>query len=151
MPCQVRQALCFPRPQPGYWRTNSSTAAVIWGWIGDGRPVCLWVLLRSKQAYVQALKEALVSGQSLVFFDEEEPFGGFKNDPATLLVLTAGLADHDPESGRLSAEIMGNLPAGLVAVELYADLDDPEPEVRLARRAARKQASQSSLQTWNSF
>ncbi len=98
--------------------------------------LCAWVLLRSKQAYVQALKEALVSGQSLVFFDEEEPFGGFKNDPAALAVLTAGLADHDPGQRRLSAEIMGNLPAGLVAVELYAHLDDPEPEVRLACLAA---------------
>ena len=94
--------------------------------------LCAWVLLRSKQAYVQALKEALISGQSLVFFDEEEPFGGFKNDPAALAVLTAGLADPDPGQRRLSAEIMGNLPAGLVAEELYAHLDDPEPEVRLA-------------------
>jgi HEAT repeat protein len=95
-----------------------------------------WVLLRSKRAYVQALNEALISGQPLVFFSEEEPFGGFQNDPAALAVLQAGLGDSDPGRRRLSAEIMGNLPAEQVAQALLTHLGDSEPEVRLACLAA---------------
>lgn len=98
--------------------------------------LCAWVMMHSKQAYVQALKEALLSGQPLVFFCEEEPFGGFQNDPVALAVLQAGLADPEPARRRLSAEIMGNLPANQVAEPLHAHLDDPEPEVRLACLAA---------------
>jgi MFS family permease len=94
--------------------------------------LCVWVLLRSKPAYVQALKDALISGQPLVFFSEEEPFGGFQNDSAALAVLQAGLADPDPGQRRLSAEIMGNLPADQIAEAICAHLDDTEPEVRLA-------------------
>ncbi len=94
--------------------------------------LCAWALVKSRRAYMRALQTALANGQAFVFYTEEEPFGGFQNDPTSIQVLLTGLADPDARLRRLSAEILGKLPPNQNADDLLKGLNDSVAEVRAA-------------------
>jgi HEAT repeat protein len=102
-------------------------------WIGlVTAGVCIAAVWRMKKAYLTALTESLRSGQPQVFFSEEEPFGGYRRDPAVLKILRSGLSDADVSLRRLSAEVLGQLPVEEAVTALQDCLSDPHPEVRTA-------------------
>jgi HEAT repeat protein len=91
---------------------------------------------QSSRAYKLALVDALRSGQPHVFSDEEEPFGGFRNDASSLPVILSGLEDPAPGIRRLSAEILQQLAPPQAASALLKATRDPDLEVRLAAMKA---------------
>jgi HEAT repeat protein len=94
--------------------------------------LCMLVVWRAKKAYSGALAEALRSGRPQVFFAEEEPFGGFRQDAASQDIIREGLQSPEPGIRRLSVEILGQLP-GSPAISMLAEvLSDTDPEVRIA-------------------
>ncbi len=111
------------------------------------------VVWRAARAYGGALLDALRAGQPGLFFAEETPFGGFRQDAAATAVATAGLADADPAVRRVSAEILGQLAPGATPsaadpiTALVAALHDPDAEVRAAvlRSLARARATHALL------
>ena len=90
------------------------------------------VLWRQRRAYNGALVDALHAGQPQVFFDEEEPFGGFRRDASAVSVAAAGLLDPDTTVRRISVEILGHLPVPGASDALIDALSDQDTEVRAA-------------------
>ena len=70
---------------------------------------CAYVIWRASRAYNQALVDALRAGRPQVFFSEEEPFGGFRQDSAARATLIAGTRDDDLVIRRVSTEILGQV------------------------------------------
>lgn len=94
--------------------------------------ITLLVIWRAGQAYKHALVDALRAGRPALFTDQEEPFGGFQQDAATVEVALQGLAHADPLVRRTAAEILGNLEEPRAQSALVAALHDPDSEVKIA-------------------
>jgi len=92
----------------------------------------VFVFWRIRRAYGQALVEALRAGQPQLFFSEEQPFGGFRQDAAAVAATVRGLTDSDPIIRRVSAEILGNLSVPEAMPALVNALRDEEAAVRSA-------------------
>jgi HEAT repeat protein len=102
-------------------------------WIGFiSALLCLLVIWQARRAYKLALVDALRSGQLQVFSEEEQPFGGFRNDATALPVALTGLEDPHPGVRRLSAEILQQLASPQAVTALQRAAGDPDFEVRLA-------------------
>jgi HEAT repeat protein len=93
--------------------------------------LCALVIWKGKRAYVEALGEALRSGQPQVFIAEAEPFGAFR-DAESLRVALAGLAAADAMERRISAEILGHMPGTESLGALMGVLADQDADVRVA-------------------
>jgi HEAT repeat protein len=96
----------------------------------------IFLALRMKPAYGEALLRALRAGRAEVFSEQEEAFSGYRNDPAALQVLRTELRNPKTHMRRLAAEMLarvGNLSA---VPDLVQRLSDPEPEVRAAATRA---------------
>ena len=98
------------------------------------------VVWQAMGAYGGALAAALRAGQPLVFSSEEEPFGGFQRDAGAVAAIVAGLSSPDPAIRRVSAEILGGLPAPEAAPALMSALADADAQVRAASLRALAQA-----------
>jgi len=92
----------------------------------------VYIIWRASQAYGLALVDALRTGQPQVFFSEEQPFGGSSTDAAAVSVAVRGLSDPDPGLRRVSAEILGHVPAPEAADGLINALLDQDTAVRVA-------------------
>ena len=90
-----------------------------------------YLIWRANGAYKLALVDALRAGRPTLFTAEEEPFGGFQQDAATVKVALQGVSHPDPLVRRTSAEILGNLDEPRARDALVAALNDPESEVRV--------------------
>ncbi|MGE5250210.1 MAG: HEAT repeat domain-containing protein, partial [Bacteroidota bacterium] len=95
-----------------------------------GAAVCTYVVWRSRRAYYTALVDALRLGRSQVFFNEEEPFGGFRRDSAATAALIAGTHHDDLVIRRVATEILGQVHVPDAAEVLVNALSDPDAVVR---------------------
>jgi len=92
----------------------------------------LLVFRRARNAYREALGQALQAGHPQIFFSPEQPFGGFQRDAVAIAAAVNGVSDPDPAIRRVSAEILGNLEVPDAIPTLVSALQDPDPIVRAA-------------------
>jgi HEAT repeat protein len=92
----------------------------------------LLVIWRAGRAYKLALVDALRAGRPTLFIEEEEPFGGFRQDAATVEIALQGVTHSDPLVRRTAAEILGNLDEPRAQAALVVALDDLEGDVKVA-------------------
>ncbi len=93
--------------------------------------VCAYVIWQASRAYHQSLVDALRAGRQQVFFSEEEPFGGFRQDSAARAALIAGTRDEDPVIRRVSTEILGQVHIPEAGEALINALYDTDAMVRI--------------------
>jgi HEAT repeat protein len=107
-----------------------------------------YFIWRASGAYKLALVDALRVGRPTLFTAEEEPFGGFQQDAATVEAALQGMAHPDPQVRRTSAEILGNLDKPRARDALVAALNDAESEVRVVslQSLARAEVSAAMLE-----
>ncbi len=107
-----------------------------------------YFVLRASRAYGGAVTEALRAGLPHLFFSEEQPFGGFRQDAAAVQAVIDGITSPEPSVRRVSAEILANLGLPQAAEAAVAALDDEDPAVRAAllRALARAGASGALLE-----
>lgn len=101
---------------------------------------CAWFIFKAWRGYNLALVDALRAGRPQLFFSEEQPFGGFRQDAAAIQTALSGLGDPDPIVRRISAEIVGNLSLPESTNALIVGLSDVDPLVRSASLKALSQA-----------
>ncbi len=92
---------------------------------------CSYVIWQARRAYHSALVEALRAGRPQVFFSEEEPFGGFRQDSAARLALLAGIRDEDRTIRRVSTEILSQVQIPEAVPALIEALRDTDASVRV--------------------
>jgi len=92
--------------------------------------LCTFAIQRARGGYNEALIEALQAGNPHLFYSEEQPFGGFRQDAAAVRAALNGLADPDPIIRRVSAEILGHLSLPETEAPLLHGLNDPDALVR---------------------
>jgi HEAT repeat protein len=92
---------------------------------------CVYVIWQSRRAYLLALVEALRAGRPQVFFSQEEPFGGFRQDSAARTALIAGTREQDLTIRRVSTEILGQVHIPEASEALVNALYDPDSIVRI--------------------
>lgn len=93
---------------------------------------CAYIIRQASRGYNQALLDALRAGRPTLFFSEEQPFGGFRQDAAAIQTALNGLRDPDPLVRRVSTEIVGNLALPEAAPNLINGISDVDPLVRIA-------------------
>jgi hypothetical protein len=103
-----------------------------------------YFIWRAGSAYKLALVDALRAGRPTLFTAEEEPFGGFQQDAATVEAALQGMAHLDPLVRRTSAEILGNLDEARARDALVTALNDVESEVRVVSLQSLARAEVSS-------
>lgn len=105
--------------------------------------LCTLAVYQARRGYNSALVEALRAGRPHLFFAEEQPFGGFRQDAAAARAALNGLSDPDPAIRRLSAEMLGHLSLPESTPTLVRGLSDADPLVRVAclRALAASQAA----------
>jgi HEAT repeat protein len=108
----------------------------------------VYVIWRASRAYSRALVDALRAGQPHMFFSEDEPFGGFRQDAGAVAAAVAGMGNADPVIRRVSAEILGNLAVPEATTALVNSLVDADTTVRVAalRGLARARATPALLE-----
>ena len=94
--------------------------------------LCTYVIFRARQGYNTALVDALRAGRPHLFFSEEQPFGGFRQDVAAVQTAMNGLRDPDPAIRRVSAEILGHLSIPEATSTIVEGLSDSDSLVRAA-------------------
>jgi HEAT repeat protein len=107
--------------------------------------VAVAVMWRGTRAYKDALVEALHAGQPNIFFDEEAPFGGFRQDATAIGTVIAGLGKSDPRIRFVSAEILANMPIPAAVPPLVKALEDFDQSVRAAALKALARANETSV------
>ncbi len=107
-----------------------------------------YAIWRANQAYGGALVQALRAGQPQMFYREEQPFGGFRTDAGAVAVAVKSMNDLDPVIRRVSAEILGNIPAPEATTALVEALMDGDAPVRVAalRGLARARSAEALLE-----
>jgi len=98
--------------------------------------VTVYITMKMRSAYGEALLSALRAGRVEVFSDEEETFSGYKDDPSAMQVILKGLHDPRTETRRLAAEMLGRMGSLLAAPDLIERLADDDPTVRAAATKA---------------
>ena len=69
--------------------------------------LCTFAIYRARGGYNEALVEALQAGNPHLFYSEEQPFGGFRQDAAAVRAVVNGLKDANPVVRRISARFLG--------------------------------------------
>jgi AAA family ATP:ADP antiporter len=110
-------------------RTLSPSQLALVGFFASA--ACVYTIWRARVAYNAALMDALRQGRPQVFFSEEEPFGGFRNDAAAIAAVAAGTIDEDLAVRRVSTEILEHMHLPQAAGVLLHALQDTDAHVRL--------------------
>ncbi len=107
-----------------------------------------YFIWRAGSAYKLALVDALRAGRPTLFTEEDEPFGGFQQDAATVEAALQGIKHTSPLVRRTSAEILGNMDESRAREALVAALQDSDSEVKVVslRSLARTQAASALLE-----
>ena len=92
----------------------------------------LVVIWKAKEAYGEALTELLHHGNPEVFFNEDEPFGGFACNKEAMNALIAGTKDKRAPLRRVAYEILGYIEGEEATSALVVGVKDPRPFVRVA-------------------
>jgi HEAT repeat protein len=106
--------------------------------------LCTFAIYRARNGYNEALIEALRSGNPHLFYSEEQPFGGFRQDAAAIRAALDGLNDRNPVIRRVSAEILGHLSIPEAEAALTRGLNDSDALVRASSVRALAQAKAAS-------
>ncbi|MEP7135835.1 MAG: MFS transporter [Chloroflexota bacterium] len=101
---------------------------------------CTYTIFQARRGYNLALVDALRAGRPQLFFSEEQPFGGFRQDASAAQAALNGLQNSDPLVRRVSAEIVGHLSLPESANALTAGLSDVDALVRSASLQALSQS-----------
>ena len=102
--------------------------------------LCTFAIYRARAGYNDALVEALQIGNPHLFYSEEQPFGGFRQDAAAVRAALDGLSDPNPIIRRISADILGHLSLPETEEALMKGLSDSDPLVRASCLRAFTQA-----------
>ena len=94
--------------------------------------ICTYVILQARRGYNLALVDALRAGRPHLFFSEEQPFGGFRQDATAIQTALNGLKDSSPIVRHISAEIVGHLSLPEATSALVMGLSDVDALVRLS-------------------
>jgi HEAT repeat protein len=109
--------------------------------------LCTFAIYRARRGYNEALVEALHAGDPHLFYAEEQPFGGFRQDAAAIQITLDGLADPDPILRRVSAEILEHLSLPEAQAAFVRGLNDADPLVRAScLRALARSKTSSALE-----
>ncbi|HSL45179.1 MAG TPA: MFS transporter [Anaerolineales bacterium] len=92
--------------------------------------LCTFAIFRARRGYNEALIQALRAGNPHLFYSEEQPFGGFRQDAVAIRAALEGMTDRDPVIRRVSAEILGHLSAPEAQEALIKGLTDWDAIVR---------------------
>src|SRR5215213_1697653 len=106
--------------------------------------VCVFAIQRARRGYNEALIEALQAGNPHLFYSEEQPFGGFRQDATAIRAALNGLVDPDPGLRRVSAEILGHLSLPEAEDALIRGVSDSDSLVRASSLRALAQSKASS-------
>jgi CRP/FNR family cyclic AMP-dependent transcriptional regulator len=106
--------------------------------------LCAFAIYRARGGYNEALVEALHEGNPHLFYSEEQPFGGFRQDAAAVRAALDGLNHPDPIIRRVSAEILGHLSLPEAEETLIKGSNDSDALVRAACLRALAQAKATS-------
>lgn len=106
--------------------------------------ICTFAIYRAWSGYNESLIEALRAGNPHIFYSEEQPFGGFRQDAAAIRAALDGLNHRDPAIRRVSVEILGHLSIPEAEPRLIARLDDSDSLVRASSLRALAQAKATS-------
>jgi HEAT repeat protein len=87
---------------------------------------------RLRDAYADAVAEALRSGNPDVFFAEDRPFAGIGRDSGALAIAARAADDPHPGVRRFSIEILSQVETGEARPALTAALTDEDATVRAA-------------------
>ena len=93
--------------------------------------LCTFAIYRARGGYNDALIEALQAGNPHLFYSEEQPFGGFRQDAVAIHAALNGLVDADPVIRRVSAEILGHLSLPEAEGSFLKGLNDTDAIVRV--------------------
>jgi len=96
----------------------------------------VYVTMKMRPAYGEALLSALRAGRAEVFNKEDEAFAGYQNDPAALQVILKSLQDPKAFTRRLAVEMLARMGIGLAIPDLVARLYDDDASVRAAATQA---------------
>jgi HEAT repeat protein len=98
--------------------------------------VTVYMTIKMKPAYGEALLSALRAGRIEVFSNEEEAFSGYEHDPAALHVVLKALHDPKANTRRLATEMLARMDAALAIPDLLERLSDDDAHVRAAATRA---------------
>ncbi len=93
---------------------------------------CGLLVWRMRDAYGQALVEALRAGRLEVFSSENTGFAGLQGDAGALQVALRGLRDEKQTTRRLAAEILGRMGNRQAIPDLRQHIGDSDAGVRAA-------------------
>jgi HEAT repeat protein len=102
-----------------------------------------YVWHRASRQYGRALVRTLRAGQPLVFTDEDEPFGGFRQDATVVSAAVAAAQDPDARTRRVAIEILSGL--DVASDTFVAALADQDADVRLAAASALARSDPEAL------
>ena len=102
--------------------------------------ICTYLIFKAWRGYNLALVDALRAGSPQLFFSEEQPFGGFRQDAAAIQTALNGLRDPDSTIRRISAEIIGHLSLPESTNALITGLSDADSLVRISSLKALSQS-----------
>ena len=98
--------------------------------------VSIYLTLKMKPAYGEALLKALRAGRVEVFSDQDDSFAGYQNDPATMEVIRSALRDANPHIRRLAVEMSTKTGNREMIADLIDRLYDDDGSVRAAATRA---------------
>ncbi|HEX6032834.1 MAG TPA: Npt1/Npt2 family nucleotide transporter, partial [Anaerolineales bacterium] len=106
--------------------------------------LCTYAIYRAWNGYNDALVEALRAGNPHLFYSEEQPFGGFRQDAAAIRAVMNGLNDRDPVIRRVAVEILGHLSTPEAETALVRGINDSDTFVRASSIRALAQINATS-------
>ena len=98
--------------------------------------ISIYLTLKMKPAYGEALLNALRAGRADVFSDQDESFAGYQNDPAAMQVIHNALRDPKPHIRRLAVEMSARTGTHDIIADLIDRLYDDDGSVRAAATRA---------------
>jgi HEAT repeat protein/ATP/ADP translocase len=108
--------------------------------------VCIYLTMKMKPAYGDALLNALRAGRVEVFSDQDESFAGYQSDPVAMQVIRKALHDPKPYIRRLAVEMSAKTGNREILADLVDRLYDDDGSVRAAAtRAVSEMGAGSAL------
>lgn len=98
--------------------------------------ISVYLTLKMKPAYGEALLNALRAGRAEVFSDQDAGFAGYQNDPAAIQVLRSALRDPKAHLRRLAVEMSARTGNREIIPDLVDRLYDDNGSVRAAATRA---------------
>ena len=98
--------------------------------------VSVYVTIKMRPAYGEALLSALRAGRTEVFNNDDEAFTGYQDDPAALQVILGALNDPKAYTRRLAVEMLARMGVASAIPDLVNRLYDDDVDVRAAATQA---------------